>query len=94
MSKRPVTYATRGCKKRRSSPVMPLRDVAPVDAREDIFSNMSVMPIVRAIIDTEIEKATRKIANENEPLATEETIDPDDLSDPEVISILSGEFAP
>ena len=94
MPKRHVTYATRVCKKRKSPPAMPLRDVAPIDAREDIFVKMSVMPIVHAIIDTEIEKATRKIAKEHEPLATEETIDPDDLSDPEVISILSGEFAP
>ena len=88
---------TRVQEERKPPPVMPLRArVARIDAREDIFSNMSVMPIVRAIIDfdTEIEKATRKIANDHEPLAAVETIDPDDLSDPEVISILSGEFAP
>ena len=54
---------------------------------------LDVMPLVHAIIDTAIDDAMRRVAAMHEPMLANETLDEDMLSDPEVVSILAGEFA-
>ena len=65
---------------------------------DDVFGDilavpLDVMPLVRSIIDTEIDNAVRKVAAEHEPVLADETLDSDVLSDTEVVAILAGDFA-
>lgn len=65
---------------------------------DDLFSDLlavplDVMPLVRCIIDTEIENAVRKAAAAHDPFLADETMESDMLDDPEIVALLAGDFA-